>query len=116
ELTRIWTQPLESWRHRDDLEFLATRLGTDKWNGHWYARHYQHHFAPRRTHPLTLLEIGVGGYRDPRKGGESLRMWKAYFPKARIFGLDLFDKRALEEDRIRILQGSQDDPRAIAGV
>lgn len=65
---------------------------------------------------LTLLEIGVGGYHELDKGGASLRMWKAYFPQARIAGLDLFDKRRLEEERIRIFHGSQDDPSVIAAI
>jgi hypothetical protein len=103
---------LRRWRRRD-LVFLARHFGTDKWGRHWYAQHYERHLAPLRTRAITLLEIGVGGYADPRAGGESLRMWKAYFPKARVFGLDLFDKAALQEDRIRILQGSQDDPATI---
>jgi len=108
---REW--PWARWRRRKrpapDLVRLATLHRTDKWGRHWYARHYQTHFAPRRLEPLTLLEVGVGGYEDPAKGGDSLRMWKAYFPCARIFGLDVFDKRAVEEDRIRVFQGSQDD-------
>ncbi len=99
-----------------DLVSLATEHRTDKWGRHWYARHYQTHFAPRRLEPLTLLEIGVGGYEDPAKGGESLRMWKAYFPHARIFGLDVFDKSAVEEDRIRVFRGSQDDPAFLEQV
>lgn len=93
-----------------DLVALATAHQTDKWGRHWYARHYETHFAPRRLEPLTLLEIGVGGYEDPVRGGESLRMWKAYFPHARIFGIDVFDKGAVEEERIRVFRGSQDDP------
>jgi hypothetical protein len=93
----------------EDLVTLATRHGTDKWGRHWYARHYDTHFAPRRREPLTLLEIGVGGYDDPAKGGESLRMWRDYFPHARLFGIDLHDKKALEGDRIHIFQGSQED-------
>lgn len=100
------------WRRRD-LVFLARHFGTDKWGRHWYARHYERHLAPFRKRAITLLEIGVGGYEDPRAGGESLRMWKAYFPRARVFGLDLYDKSALQEDRIRIFQGSQDDPAVI---
>lgn len=92
-----------------DLAELAARHHTDKWGRHWYARHYQAHFAPRREDPLTLLEIGVGGYEDPAQGGASLRMWKEYFPHARIFGIDLADKSGLEEDRIRILRGDQKD-------
>jgi hypothetical protein len=103
------------WRRRD-LVFLAGLFGTDKWGRHWYAQHYQRHLAPLRERALAVLEIGVGGYQDPHAGGESLRMWKAYFPQARIYGLDLFDKSALQEDRIRIFQGSQDDPAVVARV
>ncbi len=92
-----------------DLPALAVHFGTDKWGSHWYARRYQTHFAPLRCHPLKLLEIGVGGYEKPQEGGESPRMWKAYFPNARICGLDIVDKRAHEEDRIAIAVGSQTD-------
>ena len=96
----------------DDLVALAVKHGTDKWGRHWYARHYQTHFAPRRAEPLTVLEIGVGGYEDPAKGGASLRMWKAYFPQARIFGIDVYDKSGLEEDRIRIFTGARPTARS----
>src|SRR3954454_3938579 len=92
-----------------DLPALAARFGTDKWGSHWYARHYERHFAPLRARKLRLLEIGVGGYEDPVKGGESLRMWKAYFPNASIFGIDVVDKSAQDDDRIRTFIGSQDD-------
>lgn len=95
---------------RDDLIELAIRYGTDKWNSHWYIRHYQRHFRRLRRKRLKLLEIGVGGYGSPYQGGASLRMWKAYFPHAMIYGIDIYDKKAFEEDRIRIFQGSQDDP------
>jgi hypothetical protein len=99
-----------------DLRELATKHGTDKWGRHWYAQHYQTHFAPRRHEALDLLEIGVGGYEDPAKGGESLRMWKEFFPNGRIYGLDIHDKTAFEEDRIRIFRGSQVDPETLAHV
>jgi hypothetical protein len=36
-------------------------------------------------------------------------MWKRYFPYGQIYGLDIYDKRPHEEDRIRIFQGSQAD-------
>jgi cephalosporin hydroxylase len=93
-----------------DLRALATHFGTDKWGSHWYADRYQRHFGQRRREPLRVLEIGVGGYDDPHKGGESLRMWKAYFPRARIVGLDITDKRPHDEARITTVVGSQDDP------
>jgi hypothetical protein len=92
-----------------DLPALAAFFGTDKWGEHWYARHYQTHFAHLRRRPLRLLEIGIGGYTDPRLGGESLRMWKAYFPNARITGLDITSKKLHDERRITTVMGSQDD-------
>jgi cephalosporin hydroxylase len=99
-----------------DLPALAAYFGTDKWGAHWYAQHYQRHFAALRCRPLRLLEIGIGGYGDPRAGGESLRMWKAYFPRAQIFGLDIADKRAHDEPRIRTLIGSQDDEERLKQI
>ena len=92
-----------------DLPALAAHFGTDKWGSHWYAQHYERHFAALRGKPLRVLEIGIGGYDDPLKGGESLRMWKAYFPNARICGIDIVDKSAHDEERIRTFTGSQDD-------
>src|SRR4051794_13734734 len=99
-----------------DLPALAARFGTDKWGSHWYAQHYERHFAPLRAKALRILEIGVGGYDDPIKGGESLRMWKAYFPNARICGIDVVDKSAHHEDRIRTFVGSQDDEAFLVRV
>ena len=87
-----------------------------KWNARMYARRYEQHFSARRGRPLKLLEIGIGGYDDPSSGGESLRAWKRYFPEAQIFGIDICDKTALEEDRIRTFKGSQDDPEFLARV
>ena len=101
---------------RSDLVALATLHGTDKWNAHWYCRHYARHFGALRGNALTLLEIGVGGYKDPAAGGESLRMWKDYFPRATIAGVDSEDKRALEEPRIRVFRGSQADPEFLRSV
>lgn len=96
-------------RFGGDLPALAAYFGTDKWGSHWYAQHYQRHFAHLRNKPIRMLEIGVGGYLNPRGGGESLRMWKAYFPHGQIYGLDIGDKRIHDEPRIQTLLGSQDD-------
>jgi len=104
-----YSYPILAWFFRKDLSKLATIYGTDKWNSHWYAQHYQYHFSLWRKKKINLLEIGVGGYDDPKTGGESLFMWKAFFRRANIFSLDIYDKRALEEKRIRIFHGSQVD-------
>ena len=63
---------------------------------------------------LGIKELGYsksesGGYEDPRAGGEWLRMWKRYFPFAKIYSIDIYDKSFSEEKRIRIFKGSQVD-------
>jgi len=96
-----------------DLTALATHFGTDKWGSHRYAQHYQRHLEHLRNRPINLLEIGVGGYANPAKGGESLRMWKQFFPQGEIFGLDLHDKSQLQEPRVHIFRGDQSDPGSL---
>jgi len=63
-------------RYSNDLIRLGQLFKTDKWGEHWYLRHYETHFRSIRGKRLNLLEIGVGGYGDTTKGGDSLRMWK----------------------------------------
>jgi hypothetical protein len=40
---------------------------------------------------LNILEIGIGVYKRSQDGGEFLRMWKVYFPKSIIYGIDIYD-------------------------
>lgn len=95
--------------YRKDLRKLATFYGTSKWNEHWYAQHYNKHFKSLRLKKLKILEIGIGGHQNFQLGGESLRMWKTYFPNSMIYGIDIVDKEAIEEKRIKTFRGSQDD-------
>ncbi len=92
-----------------DLTALAKIYKTDKWGYHYYTPIYESWFNKLRHTPVRLLEIGVGGYAKPRHGGDSLRMWKKYFYKGLIVGLDLYDKSALQEHRLKIYQGDQSD-------
>ncbi|GIF16476.1 class I SAM-dependent methyltransferase [Actinoplanes teichomyceticus] len=97
-------------REPSDLTELAVRYGTDKWGAmHQYPRRYETHFGPLRDRRLRILEIGVGGFDDPAKGGGSLRMWKRYFPRALVHGLDILDKSPLAEPRMTIVRGDQSD-------
>lgn len=92
-----------------DLTALAKIYKTDKWGYHYYTPIYASWFQALRHKPIRLLEIGVGWNDKPRHGGDSLRMWKRYFFKGQIIGLDLYDKSALQEHRIKIYQGDQTD-------
>lgn len=96
-----------------NLDVLAMVFGTDKNLGHNYTRHYAKHFKKFRFRRVKLFEIGVGGYDDPLTGGQSLRMWKKYFPFGQIISLDLYDKSQLQENRIKIYRGSQNDPQIL---
>ena len=102
--------------YRGDLIRLGTCFETDKWGSHWYLQHYQRHFRELRNNRLNLLEIGIGGYKQPDAGGNSLRTWKAYFPLANIYGIDIYDKKQIEEARIKTFQGSQTDPEFLKGI
>jgi len=105
--------PLAKTVYRNDLNQLALHFRTDKWGKHWYTQHYQRYFHELKNKRLNILEIGVGGYEDSAAGGESLRMWKAYFPKSRIVGIDLCDKTQFREHRIDIRQCDQTDQKAL---
>jgi demethylmacrocin O-methyltransferase len=91
------------------LSDLAVRFGSDKWGHHWYPPRYHHYFEPYRDLAVKVLEIGVGGYNATDKGGESLRMWKHYFRRGLVYGLDIFAKPGIAESRLHVMQGDQGD-------
>ncbi|MEU1339763.1 class I SAM-dependent methyltransferase [Streptomyces sp. NPDC090075] len=99
-----------------DLNKLAQHFKTDKWGIHRYTQHYQRHLGHLKNESFNLLEIGIGGYNRPGQGGASLRMWKQFFPKARIFGMDIQDKSFVDEERITTFIGDQSDPTSLNTV
>lgn len=107
---------LKRLKYGSNLEKLAVAFGTDKHGSHFYAQHYKAHFSKFRKKEIVLIEIGVGGYSNPLAGGESLRMWKAFFPNATIYGIDIYDKSYSDEPRIKTFQGSQIDFEFLANV
>ncbi len=98
-----------------DLTELAVEFGTDKWGVHRYTPHYQRHLEHLRGEEFTLLELGVGGYARSI-GGASLKMWKWFFPKAHVIGLDIEDKTALSGGRITVVQGDQTDEALLTSL
>ncbi|MGW2720256.1 class I SAM-dependent methyltransferase [Streptomyces sp. NPDC001492] len=98
------------------LAELALRHGSDKWGVHEYTPPYEHHFAPYRDRAVTVVEIGVGGYDDPAAGGGSLRMWKRYFRRGLIYGVDVTDKSAHQEPRVETVVADQADPNSLSDL
>jgi hypothetical protein len=99
-----------------NLNMLARIYKTDKWGKHNYTEHYSTHFRKFRFKRIKLFEIGAGGYQNPDIGGNSLRMWKRYFPFGKIYSLDIYDKSQFEESRIKIFKGSQTDERLLKNI
>jgi hypothetical protein len=91
------------------LDKLAQIYKSDKWGKHYYTKHYRTHFKKYKFRRIKLFEIGIGGYHHSDMGGNSLRMWKSYFPLGRIYALDIYDKWFVNERRIKTFQGNQTD-------
>ncbi len=96
-----------------NLTELALKHGSDKAGHHNYTPIYEKFFAPYRQQSITLLEMGIGGYEYPDRGGASLKMWYDYFPHAKIIGIDIFKKVGLTNDRIFVYQASQANKEAL---
>jgi len=93
------------------LNELAIKYATDKSSkAHNYTQFYQLFFESIRDIPMNVLEIGVAT-------GASLRMWKEYFSKSIIYGMDLSENhKQYEEDRIKVLVGNQSDKQFLKSV
>lgn len=93
----------------DPLSRLAIRYGTDKFGYHDYTPNYHKLLCHLRDKPVRILEIGVGGYADDDRGGQSLEVWRDYFEKGEVTGIDIQKKTMDLGERVKILQGSQVD-------
>ncbi|HLL71763.1 MAG TPA: hypothetical protein VK363_10045 [Pyrinomonadaceae bacterium] len=86
-----------------ELADIAGRYDTDKAVHTQYLRNYEHYFEPLRREPVRLFELGI-------KEGGSLLLWRDYFERGFVVGLDIEPVR-LEDStgRIRTYQGMQQD-------
>ncbi|HJR06438.1 MAG TPA: hypothetical protein VJ842_04190 [Pyrinomonadaceae bacterium] len=86
-----------------ELADIAGRYDTDKAVHTHYLRNYEHYFEPLRGEPVRLFELGI-------KEGGSLLLWRDYFERGLVVGLDVepvqFDDAS---GRIRTYQGMQQD-------
>lgn len=85
----------------DKLSKLAIKYGTDKWSRkHHYTPVYYKLFNKQRKSFKKVLEIGIGE-------GPSLRMWRDFFPNAKIYGAEIQDNRIFEDGAIKVYKCDQ---------
>jgi|SRR5579871_72667 len=97
----------------ESLLDIGKRHGTDKAHPERVMLEaYDRHLSEAREREITLVEIGV-------LDGNSLRMWRDYFPRGNINGIDIrpaADKQQDERNRIRVFIGSQNDKDFLVDV
>ena len=85
------------------LADIASKYDTDKAVHTHYLRNYEHYFGGLRDQEVRLLELGI-------KEGGSLLLWRDYFERGLIVGLDINPVQLDEPTgRVRTYQGMQQD-------
>lgn len=93
-----------------DPSFALTARGYETDKGPHYLRRYEAFFRPLVDKEVRLLELGVW------KGG-SLLLWRDYFPRGTIVGLDISSVTIDDPTgRIRLYCGRQDDVQLLHRV
>ena len=111
-------------KRQTELDTLCDSFGTDKGGTasdlcHSYATYYDLVFQKYRNCEVNLFECGIGTNnsdsftKEHGTSGSSLRVWKEFFPKGRIYGADIDASTLFDEDKIITLQMDQTDINSI---
>jgi hypothetical protein len=112
---------------------LCDKYGSDKgslrnsspfywWPSHTYADYYSSLFAHCRNKVFNVFECGIGTNNPNLKSnmtingrpGASLRVWRDYFPKANIIGVDIDKEILFKEERIETFVLDQTNEKSIS--
>ena len=74
---------------------------------HHFTEVYERFFSPLKLTAAKVFEIGIAG-------GGSIEMWRDYFPKATIYGIDIYPKTEMESDRVKTFVADQADRSQLA--
>lgn len=100
----------------NELDELFIKYETDKSSKfHSYHKIYEEILFPFIDIDMNLFISGIGGYNTNRGGGDLLA-FKEYLPKAKIVGIDIYDKSFLNQDRITTYICSEDDEITMKGI
>lgn len=102
-----------------DLDLLTRKYHLDKnisSGCHNYIPAYSSIFDNIKYNIKSVLEIGIGSIENGQMGGvihlgyktgNSLKCWSEYFPNATIYGLDIYEHKELDTDRIKTFVANQ---------
>jgi hypothetical protein len=78
------------------LASLIDNSKTDKNTTHSYLNLYETLFTSKRETAQKVLEVGIGDFGS--KNGGSIKLWRDFFTKATIYGLDILSMdRVMDE-------------------
>lgn len=92
-----------------ELKRILDKCNSDKASKHSYHTVYGKEFETLRDQPINILEVGVWK-------GESVAAWLEYFPKATIYGIDIFERmnaediEVLNQERVHWLKADSTKP------
>lgn len=104
---------------RDALDILSEKYRLDKnivSGCHNYIPGYNSLFNNIRYDVKTVLEIGIGSVENGQmsgvvangyRTGNSLKCWNEYFPNASIYGIDIYEHKELNTDKIQTIVANQ---------
>lgn len=115
-----------------ELASLCDLYGSDKgsqigrspyfpWPPHNYTAAYERVLSVKRDTTRAVFECGIGtndtsfpsNMSEAGKPGASLRMWRDYFPRAKVFGADIDPSCLFTENRIATGQMDQFDRNSV---
>ena len=88
------------------LELGKQFKSTKDWTG--FLEIYSNYFEEYKDKDINILEIGIDK-------GESLKIWRKYFSKAKICGIDIIDIK-FKIDGVDIIKADQTDKRVLKEI
>jgi hypothetical protein len=115
-------------KSQNELSLLCDLYGSDKGTfcgrtAHTYTSVYEYLFSDIRSEVKLVFECGLGT-NNPNipsnmgvngRPGASLRVWRDYFPNARVIGVDIDKDILFSENRIETGYIDQTSPETITG-
>jgi hypothetical protein len=91
----------------NDLKHYGYLFKTDKITKHGYHRFYHKELAEYKHKTFGMIEIGVANFN-------SIDMWKQYFPKSFIYGIDI--NVQYYDERIKVFRADQSNLASLQDI